>query len=400
MSDRKLAWPFSFHFLIFAGMAAYRPFMVLYFQSLSFTGTQIGLLTGLAPLITLVSLPLVTSFADRTNRHKLILGLTLVIMILCLIFFPSLTTFLPLFGLTILTTISFAPLMSFASSASMFMLKERKDLFGRIRLGGTIGYSFAAILAGALVENYGLKFAFWAAAGLFFIAFVINQQLEHSEEGIGTPVAKGRASELLRKPHFLLFLVISFSGGISFATISTYLFPYMKELGAPESMMGLALTIGTIAEVPILFFAGRFIRRFSAYTLLIFSLIMTSLRFLLLAIAPTPILVLFVQLLNGFNYPLLMVAGVTYADDHAPEGFRATAQGLFNASMGGVGAAVGGFIGGILFESMGAKSMYLSFSIFVIAVLLVVNLVRRILPPESDPMRLSQAKTIIQSTNK
>ncbi len=395
MNDRKLAWPFIFHFLILAGMAAYRPFMVLYFQSLSFTGAQIGLLTGLAPLITLVSLPLVTAFADRTNRHKLIMGLSLVIMILGLIFFPSLTTFLPLFGLTILTTISFAPLMSFASSASMFMLAERKELFGRIRLGGTIGYSFAAILAGALVQNYGLTFAFWAAAGLFLIALIINQKLEHSEEVSGIPVAKSRASELLRKPHFLLFLAISFSGGISFATISTYLFPYMKELGAPESMMGLALMIGTIVEVPILFFAGRFIRKYSAYTLLMFSLVMTSLRFLLLAIAPTPILVLFVQLLNGFNYPLLMVAGVTYADNHAPQGFRATAQGLFNASMGGVGAAIGGFMGGILFERLGAKGMYLSFSVFVIAVLLVVNLVRRILPPETESLPLAQTTKAI-----
>ena len=396
MNYRNLAWPFGFYFFILAGMAAYRPFMVLYFQSLSFTGAQIGLLTGLAPLITLVSLPLMTAFADRTNRHKLVMGLSLVIMILGLILFPSITTFLPLFGLTILTTISFALLMSLASSASMFMLEKRKELFGRIRLGGTIGYSFAAILAGALVENYGLKFAFWGAAGLFFIAFIINQKLVHGEEVSETPVAKGRASELLRKPHFILFLVISFSGGISFATISTFLFPYMKELGAPESMMGLALTIGTIAEVPLLFFAGRFIRRYSAYTLLIFSLAMTSLRFLLLAIAPTPILVLFVQLLNGFNYPLLMVAGVTYADDHAPQGFRATAQGLFNASMGGVGAAIGGFMGGILFESMGAKGMYLSFSIFVIVVLLVVNLVRRILPPETETLHLSQSTKVIQ----
>ena len=391
MKYKKLVWPFSFYFLIFAGMASYRPFMVLYFQSLSFTGAQIGLLTGLAPLLTLVSLPLVTGFADQTNRHKLVMSLSLTIMILGLILFPSLTTFLPLFIMTILTTVSFSPLMSLSGSAAMFMLADKKELFGRVRLGGTIGFSVAALLAGALVENFGLKFAFWGAAGIFFIAFLVNQNLSHSEETSGSPVARGRASEMLKNPHFLFFLLISFSGGISFATISTYLFPYMKELGAPESMMGLALTIGTIAEIPILFFASRFIKRFSAYSLLIFSLAMTSLRFLLLALAPTPILVLFVQLLNGFNYPLLMVAGVTYADDHAPQGFRATAQGLFNASMGGIGAAVGGFMGGVLFESMGAKGMYFSFSIFVTLVLLIVRLVRRILPPEQERVPLPQS---------
>ena len=85
--------------------------------------------------------------------------------------------------------------------------------------------------------------------------------------------------------------------------------------------MGLALTMGTIAELPILFFASHFIKKYGAYPLIIFSTVITCLRFLLLAITPIPALVLAIQLLNGFTFPLLSVAGVTYVDDHAPEGF-------------------------------------------------------------------------------
>lgn len=104
---------------------------------------------------------------------------------------------------------------------------------------------------------------------------------------------------------------------------------------------------------------------------------MTGLRFLLLGLAASPMLVLLIQLLNGFNYPLLTVAGITYADEHAPKGFRATAQGLFNTATGGIGSAVGGYVGGLLFESLGAKGMYLAFFIFVAIVLVVVSAVRR-----------------------
>lgn len=50
----KKIWPFSFYFLLFAGAAAHLPYRVLYYQSLSFTGVQIGLLAGIAPLITVV----------------------------------------------------------------------------------------------------------------------------------------------------------------------------------------------------------------------------------------------------------------------------------------------------------------------------------------------------------
>ena len=386
---RKI-WPFIFYFLLFAGVASFGPYQVLYYQSLSFTGAQIGLLVGIAPLITMVSLPLVTGFADRTNKHGLVMGLSLSVVVLGLVLLPYLKTFILLLGLAILFSVFFSPIMSLSTSATMFMLGDRKDLYGRMRLGGTIGFSIVATVAGALVENYGLRMGFWGAAALFAIAFLVGQKLIHGEAEIEKPAERGRASDLLRNPHFLLFLLIGLSGGISFATINTYLFPYMKELDAGESAMGLALTIGTIVEIPVLFFANRFIRRFGAHVLLMFSIAMTGLRFLLLAVAPNPVFVLFVQLLNGLNYPLLNVAGVTYADEHAPQGFRATAQGLFNVSTGGIGSAIGGFAGGLLFESVGARGMYLVLCILMVLVLVFVGLVRRTLAPEQKSVSAAQ----------
>ena len=387
MNYRKLAWPFSFYFLFFASVASHLPYQVLYYQSLSFTGAQIGLLAGIAPLVTLVSLPLVTGLADRTNRHGLILSLSLLGLVCGLLLFPYVKAFMLLLGLVVLYSVFFSATMPLADSATMFMLGERKDLYGRVRLGGTVGFGIVATVAGALVQDHGLKAAFWSAAGFFFIALLVSQKLVHGDE-CGKPAVRGRASDLLKNPHFLLFLLLGLSGGISFSTINAYLFPYMKDLGAGESLMGLALTIGTIAEVPVLFFVSSFIKRFQPYGLIVFALSMTGLRFLLLAVAVTPLLVLLSQLLNGFGFPLLAVAGVTYSDEQAPQGFRATAQGLFSAASGGIGAAVGGFAGGLLYEGMGAKGMYFALFVFVGLVLVLVSLIRRALPPELESVPL------------
>jgi len=384
MNYRTYLWPFSFYFIFYAGVASFAPYQVLYYQSLSFTGAQIGLLVGIAPLITLVSVPLMTGLADSTHQHKLFMSLSLLFIVTGLILLPYLKTFPLVLGYAILFSVFFSLSMPLSNSATMFMLGDRKELYGRMRLGGTIGFGIVATIVGALVENNGLKIAFWGAAALFFIAFLISQKLEHGGDEIIDSAVRGRAGELLKNPHFLLFLVIGFSGGLSFATLNTYLFPYMKTLEAGESLMGLALTIGTIVEIPVLFFANRLLKRFGAFALLIFSLAMTGLRFLLLVVAPDPLFVLFIQLLNGFNYPLLIVAGVTYADEHAPQGFHATAQGLFNAATGGIGAAVGGFVGGLLFEGIGARGMYLFFCSFVVLILVFVILVQRMLPPEKD----------------
>ena len=42
----KKIWPFSFYFLYFAALSSLMPFIVLFYQGLGFSGTQIGLLTG------------------------------------------------------------------------------------------------------------------------------------------------------------------------------------------------------------------------------------------------------------------------------------------------------------------------------------------------------------------
>ena len=51
----RKAYPFTFYFLYFAALACLAPFVVLFYQQLGFNGSQIGLLAGMAPLITLVA---------------------------------------------------------------------------------------------------------------------------------------------------------------------------------------------------------------------------------------------------------------------------------------------------------------------------------------------------------
>ncbi len=380
----KKIWPFSFYFLFFAAIAAYSPYMVLFFQSIGLTGTQIGLLTGITPLITLVSVPFWTGLADRTNHHRLILSFSMLMGVVGLILFPYLETFVLVFGVAILFNIFFAPVSALADSATMFMLGAQKDLFGRVRLGGTIGFGIMATIAGILVENNGIKVAYWSAATLFFLGFLTSLKFEHGQQARDKSANRARLSGLLKNPYWVLFLVIAFTGGMAFSALNTYFFPFMQELGASETTMGLALTIGTVAEIPIMFFVDRLIRRFKSYGLLILSLVVTGLRLLLFAVSVNPTFVLYVQLLNGLTFPVMWVAGVSYADERAPEGLKASAQGLFSAMVMGIGMAVGGFAGGLLLESLGGRGVYLTFGVVIFIILIVVALIRRQLPPEKN----------------
>ena len=128
-------WPFTFYFLYFAALSSAMPFFVLFYQGLDFSGAQIGLLTGIPPLITLVASPFWTGLADARRWHKLVMGLGIAVAVLVVFLLPSFTSFAVVFLAIILFNIFISPVSSLSDSATMNMLGEERAMYGRIRLG-------------------------------------------------------------------------------------------------------------------------------------------------------------------------------------------------------------------------------------------------------------------------
>src|ERR1044071_5172090 len=120
----KKIWPFSFYFLYFAAFAALMPFFVLFYQGRGFSGAEIGLLTGVPPLITLVAAPFWTGLADANRWHKRVMSLGITVTVLVIFLLPSLTSFAVVFIAIILFNVFLSPVASLADSATMTMLGE------------------------------------------------------------------------------------------------------------------------------------------------------------------------------------------------------------------------------------------------------------------------------------
>ncbi|RPJ28922.1 MAG: MFS transporter [Chloroflexi bacterium] len=379
----KKIWPFSFYFLYFAAFSSALPFFVLFYQGLGFNGAQIGLLTGIPPLITLVASPFWTGLADARQWHKLVMGLGILVAVLVVFLLPSFTGFAVVFILIILFNTFLTPVPALADSAIMTMLGEERAMYGRIRLGGTIGWGLFAPIAGALVENYGLKIGFWTFSAIMLVNFFVSQKFVHGSQEAGA-AKSGGIRVFLTNRRWLSFLFIAFLGGVGAFSAASYLFPYMAELGANESTMGLALTISTLTEVPIFFMGHRLVKKFGSYGLLTLSLVMFGARSLLYAAVSTPAMVLIVQVFGGMIFPAMWTAGVSYADENAPAGLKSSAQGLFGAMSFGVGAAFSGFISGLLLESIGGRGMFLVLGIVILVGLAIAEGIRRFFPDKSD----------------
>ncbi|MGB7539620.1 MAG: major facilitator superfamily domain-containing protein 6 [Anaerolineales bacterium] len=382
MEDRiKLARPFLFYVFLFAGYASAFPFIVVYYQGLGFSGAEIGLLTGISPLITFLGAPFWTRLADSTRRHRLIMSLTMATGILAVCILPLLRTFAPILVTGMILSFFMAPASSFADNSTMHTLGDKKELYGRIRLGGTIGYALAAPLAGIFVQNTSLRAAFWLAGVMYLLAMLASQNFNHGTS-VEKPAVAHSAGTLLRDPRWILFLGIAFAGGLSMAAANNYFFPLMKELGAKESLMGIALSVGTVLEFPVLFFGNRLIRYFKPYGLFMIAMVFTGVRLLLFGLNTSPDWIPLIQLLNGLSFPAMWMAGVAYAHERAPAGLTTTAQGMFSAVVFGIGSAAGGFLGGPLLEILGGRGLFLAYGGIVFAVIATGVLIGRLLPDD------------------
>jgi len=372
----KKTVPFTFYLLYYTALSFCAPFVVLYYQELGFNGAQIGLMMGMFPLITLFGAPLWTGLADAKKRHKLIMSLTLLGTIAVVSMFPLVKTLPPIIVLVFLFSLLSSPTTAFADSATMAMLAEEKAMYGRVRLGGTLGWGIFAVLAGIIIQSYGIRWAFWGYALIMLLAFIVSQKFTfgHRLENVAL---KGDFRQLLSDRRWVYFLSLAFVGGVAFSAMSNFLSPYLEGLGASRSMLGFAQTIAMIGELPVLFFANRLLKRFGAYGLLGLGMTITGVRLLLYAWLNFPAGILFFQLLNGMAFPLVWVAGVSYADENAPEGMKATAQGLLGAMVFGFGAATGGLVGGLMLGSIGGRWMYLIFGSCVLVSVGVITLLER-----------------------
>jgi len=386
----KKIWPFSFYFFYFAAFSALMPFLVLLYQELNFTGTQIGLLTGLPQLILLFAAPFWTSVADRKHLHRLVLTLGIGISIAAIILLNSMTMFVAVFLIILTFNFFLAPVSPLVDSATLSMLGANRAMYGRLRMGGTIGWGLIAPIAGALVDHYGLKISFWGYSVFMLINLFVAQKIVHHDVREHAQSSNQGIRYFFTNRKWLFFLFSAFLGGLGSLTVTSYLFPYMAEMGSTKYMMGIATLIATITEFPIFFVANRLVKRFTAQGLFLWSLVFVGIRSFLFAWVRTPMAVLVVQAFGGMIFPAMWSAGVAYADEQAPAGLKSTAQGLFGAISFGFVSAVGGLIGGMLLESVGGRGMFFVFGILILGGLAVVEMVRRILPPEEVPLVIQE----------
>jgi PPP family 3-phenylpropionic acid transporter len=361
----------AIYFFFFAAIAAIAPFLVLFYRQQGFSGGQIGLLLSIGPLIALFSAPFWTGVADTRGRHAAVLTLAMLAGMLIYAFFPAFELFALYLAAVVALALLTSPILSLIDTSILHMLGDQKERYGRVRLWGTIGWGLSAPVVGEVLARRGLEWMFWMYAAFMLVSLFLVRGLDFEATVERTPFWVG-VRGMLRDRAWWLVLSAGFIAAFGLAAQTNYLGLLLDEMGAPTSYLGVAITLSTLFELPILFGSSYLLARRSNRSVLFFAVAITGLRCLLYAVVATPGQVLAIQLLHGLTYSLILIAGVNFAAKHAPPGLSATAQGLFNAVQGGLGGAAGNLVCGLLLDQFGIAGMMASLGWLTFGALAVI----------------------------
>lgn len=353
-SERSQVWSAIAGFTaLYVAIGALAPYLPIYYDSLGLGLDAIGLLSALYAAAAMLGAPLWGATADRFGSTRPILAVAAACATLAAsaLAVATGTAFIALAAVAL--ALAMSGIMPILDARALELTGGRSD-YARFRVWGSGSFIVAVVLTGWATE--------WLGAGGMF-AILVPALGATVLLGLGirsrptiAPLARLTAvGSVLRSRPLVRFLVVVLITWTSSTTINAFFSIHLVEIGAPQSLVGVAWALGAAVEVPIMLAFPALVRRMGLERLLLVGTILFALRAAAIVVTRDPLVVTLSMLLHGGAFALFLVGGVMYVARRAPPGAAATAQGMLVAIVFGLAQVVGPSIGGLLAESVGLQ---------------------------------------------
>ncbi len=328
---------------------AWLPLVWPYLGELGFSANQIALVGSAFAIASVVAIFFSNQFADRNfaaERFMAVSHLVGGLAMLGLFFTRSFPSF---FALMLVHSLFYVPTISVANSLAFANLADPQREFGPVRMGGTIGWILASwplyfVLKGSTGEELQLarSYIFVASGVASLVLAGFSLSLPHTPprpaRGAEDRLAWLRASRCLGAPYLLVLFAVTF---IDSTIHNGYFLLTGGFLGAigiePENVMPV-MSIGQVAEILTMAVLGWFLQRLGWRLTMLLGILGHAARFAVFAFfASVPEAIVAVQVLHGICYAFFFATVYIFIDVAFPKDVRASAQGLFNLLILGLG---------------------------------------------------------------
>ncbi|MGB5159389.1 MFS transporter [Desulfobacterium sp. N47] len=347
----------SQYFLYFGVMGAFLPYFNLYCYKIGFTGFQIGALSATRSVVMIISPLIMGTLADRFQTRKTIYltCLFISVAIWCFYFFTS--DFWAMLIITVCYTVFYSPIISFLETFTIEMLGKKKKSYGSIRVWGTIAFIVTVFILGKILDIYPIRIILL----FILIGSALQAALATKISDVKTANNKpfyNEAIRLLKKREVIIFLASAFLMLVSHGMYYGFFSIHLERLGYDRTFTGVAWGLASLAEILVMINSKRIFRYFSINTVIIFAFAVAILRWLILSLTISPVIILLSQTLHAFTYAAFHISSILYIDSMTSDETKTLGQAVNNAVTYGLGLMVGFFLSGWLYEKAGSSALF------------------------------------------
>lgn len=356
------------------------PFVALYAARRGLALADIGVLSALGAATAAALQPVLGRLLDRTRRPRTILAGT---------------TALGALGDLDLARAGAAPLLVLGAALGMAAfygtrvvlvpvtlaaLEQRAQgsaLFARYRICSPLGFTATAIGGGLLLGRAPFGLLFSAGAALYVALGLAGLALPPAAPRPGARAAPAAVPPVTLHPRRVLrtLAAMALLYGLATSCSDTYVPLLMRQVHGTYLQVGLAGTVVTVVEVPLMLLFGGLADRGYQAGLLALGMTLLPLRFALYFMVQTPLQLLGVQLLDGPAFAAFAIVGVALLMAQTPPQERAWTLSVY-AAAGTAGPVVGPLLAGLAAGRVGIQPMFglVALGTVVVPMLVIVGL--------------------------
>lgn len=356
----------SLQFVSYSTMVLIGTYFPLYFYSLGFSKLQIGAVYSVGPVLSIVSNVLAGLLSDKSKSLRRVITLLFAGQILALALLLPLREFGMISAVMALFYLFQTSLNPMLDSLSLLAADRTKRSFASIRVFGSIGFATGAVAFGMLLKIFGSQMTILIALGTLLASAILSLFVADFQATV-RKFDFGGLWQILRRPATIGFLLAVMIVSVAHRANEGFLSIAMREQGASDFVIGVAMLASSVSEIPIFFLHAKYGHRYREFALLAIASAMYMVRLLLLSVTTAPWGFVAFQVLHSVSYGIFYITALRCLQTILPDEYRSSGQAMFAIAWTGIAGVIAGMLGGWLYDAYGLAPLFRVGAMFALA---------------------------------
>jgi MFS transporter, PPP family, 3-phenylpropionic acid transporter len=353
-------------------------YLPVYLRDMKMSDIEIGIIVSIPFLVRMLGMPLGAFVADRVSDRSIILMWSAILSLATTVMMFFTHSFWPVAIVYAAQNFFYAPYAPIAEAILVTGVRRWGFDYGFLRVWGSIAFVVATLAGGWLLDLFGGAMVLPSLA-IFFVATIVMAifapRLGRPHPMINAQLGSSSEQNPFWRPVFLLVIVgaalVQGSHGMLFAFATNY----WSGLGISGFQISFLWTAGVVAEITLFFVSGKWLGKFSVWSLILTGSVISIARWGLFPSIDGFWPFLLLQCTHAFTFAMIHVGIQRFMMVHVSDGRGASAQGFYQTFVALFNVATA-WASGYIFQLWGVHGFYSMAAVAVVGVICVLFAMR------------------------